>query len=100
MNSILGIFPGAHRSGSVTGGTAMEFGRSLLPSVLVGWLLLVPVGAFAYTGPGAGSLLLQAMIGGVVAAPYTQKLYWRKVKGLLSHRADSETADPADDKAP
>lgn len=35
---------------------------------------------FAYIDPGAGSLLVQAIIGGVLAGLYAIKLYWQKVK--------------------
>jgi len=89
--------------GSVTGSgsmileNAMQFGRCLLPSVLAGLLLLAPTSVFAYLDPGSGSMLLQMLIGGIVAALYTLKLYWRQMKGLFSRLVDGKTSNPADD---
>jgi hypothetical protein len=34
----------------------------------------------AYIDPGAGSLFIQALIGGVLAGLYAIKLYWTKLK--------------------
>ncbi len=34
----------------------------------------------AYVDPGAGSLLVQALIGGLLAGLYAIKLYWTKLK--------------------
>jgi len=36
-----------------------------------------------YIDPGAGSLLVQAIIGGVLAGLYALKLHWKKLKLLL-----------------
>jgi hypothetical protein len=44
----------------------------------------------AYIDPGAGSLFVQAIVGGTLAALYAVKLYWHRLKaGLksLRHRA-------------
>ena len=34
----------------------------------------------AYIDPGSGSLLVQALIGGVLAGLHVIKLYWQKLK--------------------
>lgn len=34
---------------------------------------------FAYLDPGSGSLILQALVGGVAAAGVTARLYWRRI---------------------
>lgn len=36
-----------------------------------------------YLDPGAGSLLLQALVGGVASAAVLAKLYWRRAKRFL-----------------
>ena len=46
---------------------------------------------FAYLDPGSGSLLLQAVLGGVAAAGVIAKVYWRRLLRLLRIRkADEE----------
>ncbi len=40
--------------------------------------------AFAYLDPGTGSMLLQALIGGIVAAFAVWSFYWNKLKALVS----------------
>jgi hypothetical protein len=39
--------------------------------------------AFAYLDPGTGSILLQAVIGGVASGLFIVRMYWRKIKTLL-----------------
>jgi hypothetical protein len=39
--------------------------------------------ALAYLDPGAGSMLFQALAGGVAGVAVAGKLYWRRVKRLL-----------------
>ena len=39
--------------------------------------------AFAYIDPGAGSLILQAAIAGIVGGLFTIKLYWYKFKHMV-----------------
>jgi|TARA_B100000780_G_scaffold21076_1_gene13572 hypothetical protein len=42
------------------------------------------VNAHAYIDPGSGSILLQALIGGIAAAGYSLTIYWGKIKNFLS----------------
>ncbi len=37
----------------------------------------------AYLDPGTGSIALQLILGGIVAALATLRLYWDRLKGLL-----------------
>jgi hypothetical protein len=37
----------------------------------------------AYLDPGSGSLLLQALVGGVASAVVMGKVYWRRAKRFL-----------------
>jgi hypothetical protein len=48
---------------------------------------------FAYLDPGTGSLIMQAIIGGVVAVGVVLKVYWHKIRGIFggkSTKKDSE----------
>ena len=46
---------------------------------------------FAYLDPGSGSMILQAVLGGVAAAGVIARLYWRRLMKLLRiRRADEE----------
>lgn len=51
--------------------------------------------ASAYIDPGAGSLILQLVLGGLAGLALTLKLYWRKLFGGLASRKDAVT--PVDD---
>jgi hypothetical protein len=46
--------------------------------------------ALAYIDPGTGSLVLQAIAGGVAAVAVTARLYWRRVKTFF-RRPEEET---------
>ena len=43
-----------------------------------------------YIDPGIGSLVIQVLIGLVLAIPIFLKLYWKKVKGLFQHDEHDE----------
>ncbi len=44
---------------------------------------LLPSRASAYIDPGAGSYLFQLIIGVVLGAVFTIKMYWRQLSGFL-----------------
>ncbi|MDP9212138.1 MAG: hypothetical protein M3N59_02575 [bacterium] len=46
-------------------------------------ILVVPSTAHAYIDPGTGSVIIQAIIGGVVAVGFFLKTNWLRVKQLL-----------------
>ncbi|HEY7747904.1 MAG TPA: hypothetical protein VH933_04445 [Aestuariivirgaceae bacterium] len=46
--------------------------------------------AYAYLDPGTGSILLQAVIGGVASGLFVIRLYWRKLRSLFSTGGDDE----------
>jgi hypothetical protein len=46
--------------------------------------------AFAYLDPGSGSMILQAVVGGVAAGAVVAKLYWRRLLGFLGIRKKDE----------
>jgi hypothetical protein len=50
---------------------------------------LAPALAHAqYLDPGAGSVVVQAIIAGAIGIATVVKLYWSKIKGLFGHRSD------------
>ena len=58
---------------------------SLALLVLTGWLFLeAPVDA--YLDPGAGSMLLQLLLGGFAALGVVAKLYWHRLISLVRRR--------------
>lgn len=40
-------------------------------------------GVLAYLDPGSGSMILQAIVGGVAAVAVAGKFYWRRFLGFL-----------------
>jgi hypothetical protein len=56
-----------------------------LLAVFVGLVLLLQSHrAWAYLDPATGSLIVQAIVGGFLAAIVTLRLYWRRLRGFLS----------------
>jgi len=60
-----------------------------LAAIAAGTLLLWDE-AFAYIDPGTGSLLLQWLIGMVLAGFAVLNLYWQRLKGFFSGKSGSE----------
>ena len=56
--------------------------------VYLNLLLLLDVfiqsNAYAYIDPGTGSIMLQALIGGIAAAGAAISFYWSKIKSFFS----------------
>ena len=51
---------------------------------LIALLIFInPVYVYAYLDPGTGSMLIQMLIGGVVAAMFTIKIYWYQLKSFM-----------------
>lgn len=46
----------------------------------------------AYVDPGAGSLLLQLLLGGVAGAAVLGKMYWKRLTGLFRRRSPGNEA--------
>ena len=62
-------------------------------------LILTTVPAYAYVDPGTGSLAIQFVIGGLVAAGFMIKTYYYQLKSKvlrLMGRETSELTDPSD----
>ncbi len=72
---------------------------TLRPQTLsaAGFLALPIIGAMtgtahAYLDPGAGSMVLQLLLGGIAGMAVVLKLYWHKVKALLGRRGAKDAA--------
>ena len=65
---------------------------SLLVALIV--VLIVPQAAHAYLDPASGSMILQAVIGGVAAGALAFKFYWRRIQAFFgfgsTHEPESE----------
>jgi len=46
--------------------------------------------AQAYIDPGTGTIILQALIGGIVSAGVAVSLYWKKFKSFFSKKKNDE----------
>jgi len=55
--------------------------------------LLTPGSAHAYLDPGTGSIVLQALIGGIVAAAAFARIYWRRIKNFIFRRSSRARSD-------
>lgn len=53
--------------------------------------LIVPQTAHAYLDPASGSMILQAVIGGVAAAALAFKYYWRRIQGFFGYGGNDES---------
>jgi hypothetical protein len=49
----------------------------------------------AYLDPGSGSMILQAIVGGVAALAVTGKLWWRRFLSLIGVRRKQEEQKPS-----
>jgi hypothetical protein len=48
-------------------------------------------GVLAYLDPGSGSMILQAIVGGVAAVAVVSKFYWRRFLGFLGIRKKGDS---------
>ncbi len=56
--------------------------KLLLPAVLFTIALVMP--AYAYLDPGTGSMILQAIIGGLAVASATLSVFWTRVQAFFA----------------
>ena len=52
------------------------------------WALVVPA-ADAYVDPGSGSFIVQLLVGGVMAAGLSVKVFWRRIRSVFSRGSSS-----------
>ena len=77
----------------------MRFITTTFPILFV--LLLFPVSAHAYLDPGAGSALIQGILGAVAAIGVALKLYWHRIAkflGLRKSKGDDGSEDNREDQ--
>lgn len=48
----------------------------------------------SYIDPGAGSILIQAIAGGVAAAAVVGRLYWRRIRRRLGRGEEPHADEP------
>ncbi len=60
---------------------------------IVGAVALAPSSAHAYIDPGTGSMVLQAIIAGVVGGLVVIKMYWQRIKAIFSRRDPSKLSE-------
>ena len=65
---------------------ATLFPRLMIAASLV-VLAAIPARA-QYLDPGAGSVMVQVIIAGVIGVATVVKLYWSRIKGLFRRRSD------------
>ncbi len=53
----------------------------------------------AYLDPGSGSVILQALLGGLAAVAVTFKLWWKRITGIF-RRLERDEQEPAETPAP
>jgi hypothetical protein len=54
--------------------------------------------AQAYVDPGTGSYVIQILIAALAGAAFAVKIYWRKIKQLVSRSSSEGEATQADDE--
>jgi len=73
---------------------AMEPDQSLRVATMAAAALLVAAPAYAYVDPGAGGMLMQLLLGGVMAGLVLFRSGWRRVIGWLQRNARPANGDP------
>ena len=52
--------------------------------------LVFPTTALAYLDPGTGSYFMQIVIGGLLGALFSVKMFWRNLRGFFSKKSVTE----------
>jgi hypothetical protein len=50
--------------------------------------------ASAYLDPGTGSMMLQALLGGIAGAAVVGRLYWHRMKSFMTSRFSAKPRNP------
>ncbi|RMD86361.1 MAG: hypothetical protein D6808_03545 [Candidatus Dadabacteria bacterium] len=61
------------------------------PVMLILFLAVSYDRAYGYIDPGSGSLILQALLAGVLAVVFTVKTWWHKLSSLFSKKSSCST---------
>lgn len=62
-------------------------------SLMLTVLWLFPISAYAYLDPGAGSVLIQGVLGAIAAIGVAIKLYWHRILKFLGIRKSKKELD-------
>ena len=65
--------------------------RSLFLSLMAVLFLTSP--AYAYLDPGTGSILLQALIGGIAASVTVVSMYYQRIKAFFAGQSASKESN-------
>ncbi len=68
----------------------------LLVLVLLAGAALTPTSAHAYVDPGAGSLVIQGIIAAVVGVGLTVRLFWSRIRKLLTGKTPRDDESDAE----
>lgn len=71
----------------------------LIPAAVWVWAILVASPAQAYLDPGAGSILIQALLGGTAGAALVLKLYWQTFVSYFRRRRPQTPLDQPVDRS-
>jgi hypothetical protein len=78
-----------------------KFESAVIPTLVILPYLMAGQHVHPYIDPGTGSIVLQAVIGGLVAGLVAIGLFWKRVKaflsGLFSRGRKQEKHDETDD---
>jgi hypothetical protein len=55
-----------------------------------GLVFFMPMSAYAYLDPGAGSMILQMLLGGLAGVALFGRLFWKKIKMTIFDRKKSD----------
>lgn len=67
--------------------------------MILTYLTVFPNKALAYLDPGTGSLIIQSLIAGFLASLFTIKIYWQKIKELLSNFNKKDASPDLNDRS-
>jgi hypothetical protein len=77
----------------------MKAGENSLSAVIAGLCWVASAGhAQAYLDPGAGSFILQILIGSIAGGLVVLKLYWEKARSYVGGFLQQRSADGVSDK--
>jgi len=58
--------------------------------LIFGMMFFAPIYAYAYLDPGAGSMILQMLLGGLAGVALFFRLFWKRIKLNLLNRKNDE----------
>lgn len=67
-----------------------KFGLILMGLIL--YSVISPTPAHAYLDPGAGSFIVQAIVGGVVGLATITRLYWTRIRDFIRREKEKSTS--------